>query len=85
MYFEPGLTFLLTRPEQNFLVSIKNSSAYKEKTSSLFWAALRQQQSTQPSQTYNSLELLFSESHVFLHDAIVLVNGGVEDERVIRV
>lgn len=35
--------------------------------------------------TYHSLELLLSEAHVVLHDAVILVNTGVKDERVIRV
>lgn len=81
-YFEPGSTFLLTRPEQNFLLSIKNSSAYKEKPTGLLFLTPAEH----PAKlTYNSLELLFSESHVLLHNAIVLVKGGVEDEGVICV
>lgn len=68
-----------------FWFTLKTLQLIKKKPSRLSWAALRHQQSTQPRLTYNSLELLLSESHVFLHDAIVLVNGGVEDEGVIRV
>lgn len=39
----------------------------------------------QSRSTHHSLEILLSEVHVLLHYAVILVNGGIEDEGVIGV
>lgn len=41
--------------------------------------------SSQLTRTHQSLELLFSEAHVFFHHLVVSVHGGLEDEGVVRV
>lgn len=49
------------------------------------YTQLGQMSGSQPTRTHQSLELLLSEAHVCFGHLVVSVQGGLEDEGVVRV